>query len=129
MSEEFLKSVEEWAETVPDIEAVILVGSCARGTNTASSDIDLVVITPNQEEMVHSQSFIELFGTVLKQQTEYYGACISVRVWYEWGAEVEFGIVKPSWMAIPLDEGTCRVLRDGYRVVLDKKGYFSNLKI
>ncbi|HIS50980.1 MAG TPA: nucleotidyltransferase domain-containing protein [Candidatus Gallacutalibacter pullistercoris] len=129
MQEELLESVKKWAEIAPEVESVILVGSCARGTNAADSDIDLVVITPNQEEMVQSQSFTKQFGTVLKQQTEYYGACTSVRVWYECGAEVEFGIVKPSWMAAPLDEGTCHVLRDGYRVLLDKKGYFCNLKI
>ncbi len=36
---------------------------------------------------------------------------------------------KLSWIQIPLDEGTRKVLTDGYRVLLDKKGYFRNLTI
>ena len=45
-----------------------------------------------------------------EQQTEYYGACTSIRVWYEDGREVEFGIVEPPWISMPLDNGTYRVV-------------------
>ena len=66
----------------------------------------------------------EQFGTVARRQTEYYGACTSIRVWYEGGPEVEFGLVEPSWIARPLDAGTMQVLQGGYRVILDKKQRF-----
>ena len=79
--------------------------------------------------MVENQEFTELFGKMKKRQTEYYGACTSVRVWYQSGMEVEFGLVKPSWIDVPLDRGTYQVLSDGYKVVLDKKSYFLNLKL
>ncbi len=72
------------------------------------------------------KSFPIPLGKVYRQQTEYYGACTSVRVWYEGGAEIEFGLVEPSWIALPLDEGTRRVLSDGYCVLYDRAGHFDN---
>jgi hypothetical protein len=42
---------------------------------------------------------------------------------------VEFGIAMPSWISLPLDAGTRRVLEDGYQVIMDKKGFFSNDQI
>lgn len=62
-------------------------------------------------------------------QTEYYGECTSVRVWYESGLEVEFGIVEPSWISLPLDNGTHKVLSDGYKVIVDKKNYLKNFEL
>ena len=56
-----------------------------------------------------------------EQQTEYYGACTSIRVWYEDGREVEFGIVEPPWISMPLDNGTYRVLSDGYKIIIHKE--------
>ena len=40
---------------------------------------------------------------------------------------MEFGIVSTSWIEKPLDKGTIKVLRDGFKVVIDKKGYFKNI--
>lgn len=97
MFKQFIKALKEWAEQQKDIESVIVVGSYARGTNKASSDLDLVLITSNKSEMVESQAFVNFFGDVEDKQTEYYGACTSIRVWYKNGMEVEFGIVEPSW--------------------------------
>ena len=45
------------------------------------------------------------------------------------GKEVEFGIVDPSWIAVPLDAGTYKVLSDGYKIIIDKRGYFEDLKL
>jgi hypothetical protein len=41
----------------------------------------------------------------------------SLRVWYADGPEVEFGFATPGWMASPLDDGTRKVLEDGFRVL------------
>ena len=62
-------------------------------------------------------------------QTEFYGACASIRVWYETGLEVEFGLVKPSWIGLPLDGGTLGVLRSGYLILLDKSDRLQNLEL
>ena len=52
--------------------------------------LDIVIVTSN---MIANQDFTQKFGEVYKQQTEYYGTCTSIRVWYKDGKEVEFGIV------------------------------------
>lgn len=127
MIENFINALKDFSANTSYIESVIIVGSYARGTNKESSDLDIVIITPNKSEMVRNQDFVQSFGEVYKKQTEYYGACTSIRVWYKNGQEVEFGLVEPSWIEKPLDTGTNKVLSDGYKIVIDKKDYFENL--
>ena len=127
--EKFLESIKNWAKNEEKIESVIVVGSYARGTYKLTSDIHLVIITPNKKQTIEERKFIELFGNVIKSQIEYYGACTSIRVYYMDGKEVEFGIVEPSWIKRPLDRGTYKVLKDGFKVIIDKKEYFKNLNI
>ena len=125
----FIDTLKEFATSDTAIESVIVVGSYARGTSKPTSDLDLCIITINKHQMIENPGFVEAFGKVVKMQKEYYGACTSIRVWYENGMEVEFGVVEPSWIDIPLDRGTYQVLSDGYKVIVDKKQYFKNLKL
>lgn len=127
--EVFLEDIKKWAEKEENIESVIIVGSYARGTFNKNSDIDIVIITTDKEKMLKKQEFIEKFGDIEKSQIEYYGACTSIRVFYKNGKEVEFGIVETSWIKQPLDSGTHKVLSDGFKVIVDKKGYFKDLVI
>ena len=127
MFEEFFNELKEYARNTSHIESILIVGSYARGTNKESSDLDIVIITSNKSDMIANQDFIREFGEVYKQQTEYYGACTSIRVWYKDGKEVEFGIVEPSWISMPLDAGTSQVLSDGYKIIIDKKRHFEDL--
>lgn len=127
--EKFLKDIKRWAEKEKQIESIILVGSYAKETYKETSDIDLVIITSNKKDFLKNQKFIKMFGDVNKSQIEYYGACTSIRVWYKDGKEVEFGIVNPTWIEEPLDKGTNKVLNDGFKVIIDKKGYFKNITI
>ena len=129
MGTQFFNDVRLWAEQCPQIESVLLVGSWARGENRASSDVDLVVLTEAKDAMLRDLSWTERFGRVARQQLESYGACTSVRTCYQDGCEVEFGFVLPSWADEPLDGGTARVLRDGYRVLADRSGRFARLVI
>ena len=61
-------------------DSIIVVGSYARGTNKENSDLDIVIVTSNKSNMIANQDFTQEFGEVYKQQTEYYGACTSIRV-------------------------------------------------
>lgn len=126
---EFIDTFKKFATSTAAIECVIVVGSHARGTSKPTSDLDLCIITTNKRQMIENPDFVEAFGKVVKIQKEYYGACTSIRVWYESGLEVEFGIVEPSWIDKPLDSGTFKVLNDGYKVIVDKKHYFKSLKL
>ena len=125
MVKTFLADVQAWAQDSPDIQALLLVGSCARGTNRPDSDVDLMVLTPKQMEYVACHAFASRFGEVEREETEDWGACQSVRVFYRGGLEVEFGFVLPCWLDVPLDPGTRDVLRAGYRFLTDKKAYAS----
>lgn len=129
MFEDFFNELKEYARNTSHIESIIIVGPYARGTNKENSDLDIVIITSNKSGMIANQDFTQDFGKVYKQQTEYYGACTSVRVWYRDGKEVEFGIVEPSWISMPLDTGTYKILSDGYKIIKDKKRYFEDLKL
>ena len=129
MLKEFINKLRDFSMNNAEIESVIIVGSYARGTNEKESDLDLCIITPAKNKMVETPDFVKEFGTVQNMRTECYGACTSIRAWYESGLEVEFGIVDPSWLSIPLDSGTRKVLSDGYKVIVDKKRYFQNLPL
>lgn len=129
MTDSFFDRLRAFAEDTPPVESLLIVGSHARGDARDDSDIDVVIVTPNKREPVDNPVFVNRFGSVREKQTEVWGACTSVRVWYDDGREVEFGLVEPSWAARPLDPGTSRVLSGGYKVIWDKKGHFMNLTL
>lgn len=125
--QDFLFAIKNWAEEEKVIESIILVGSYARNAQKDTSDIDLVIISPEKNSLIEQTDLLKQFGAIKKQEIEYWGACTSIRIWYDKSFEVEFGFVEPSWISQPLDGGTHRVLSDGYQVILDKKGYFEKL--
>lgn len=129
ISIQIIDSARKLADNDCRIDSVILVGSYARGAETVDSDIDFVIITACKDELLKDESFIKAFGEVKECRIEYYGACTSLRVWYDSGAEVEFGFVRPSWISLPLEEGTDAVLKGGWKVLNDKKGYFNKINI
>jgi len=65
------------------------------------------------------------FGSIAEQAMEDWGKVTSLRVWYEGGEEVEFGITTPEWVAHPIDEGTWKVISDGIRILFDRHGYLA----
>lgn len=46
----FLQSVIEWAKNEPDLMALALVGSYARGEASPESDVDLILLLRNPKE-------------------------------------------------------------------------------
>jgi predicted nucleotidyltransferase len=118
--EQFLLKFTNWAFLKPDILALAVVGSHARGAATPASDLDLVLICANPALYLQNTDWAHRFGVVEKQQVEDYGLLTSLRVWYTDGPEVEFGLTDERWAALPLDEGTRRVIEDGMRVLIDK---------
>lgn len=123
----FISDIEKWATENDMVNSVILVGSYARGQAREDSDVDLCIISTTPKMLISDESFIEEFGKVIRKNKEQWGRVTSIRVWYEDGLEVEFGITSPLWISKPLDEGTFKVLSDGYKVIIDKKYYFKNI--
>lgn len=116
----FLDEFIHWASAQPGVQALALVGSYARNAAKATSDIDLVLIADDPDRFLHDLKWIENFGMVEKYQIENYGLLTSVRVWYAEGPEVEYGLTDERWAAIPLDEGSRRVIADGMRVLFER---------
>jgi len=124
MFEDFIKKTKEWAINEPFVEAIILVGSYARGTQKVDSDIDLVILTSNKQYYIDNTQILSAFGLIDRSNIEFYGECTSIRIWYKNGLEVEFGMVPLTWIDLPLDCGTERTLSDGYKILVDKKKIF-----
>jgi predicted nucleotidyltransferase len=122
---EFLNTFVTWASRQPDVQGIALVGSFARGAAHEDSDIDLVILTDQPHPYLEDMQWIARFGIVEKVQTEEYGKLISIRVWYENGPEVEYGITRPDWAALPLDAGTQRVISDGMMVLFERGNVLS----
>src|SRR5437016_13887520 len=88
---DFLAKVTQWGSTQHDISALALVGSYARKTATADSDVDLIILATDWRKYLTDDKWIELFGEVEGKQVENYGNVTSFRVWYKDGFEVEYG--------------------------------------
>lgn len=102
---DFLTPFVSWASDQSDVQAVTLVGSYARGAPRDDSDIDLVILTEEPQKYLADFEWIENFGAVETQSSEDYGKLISVRVFYQDGVEVEYGITimgAPNHLRYPL---------------------------
>jgi predicted nucleotidyltransferase len=121
-SQIFLDKVQQWAETNPDIIGVALVGSYARNEARVDSDLDLVLLTSQPQNFINEPEWIKIFGLVKSYEVEDWGLVTSLRVYYEAGLEIEFGLTSSEWVNLPIDEGTGKVISDGMQILLDKEG-------
>jgi len=121
----FFFDVTHWSAAQPNILALALVGSLARGNATASSDVDLVLIALKPDIYLNNTDWVGQFGRIAKTQIESYGLVTSIRVWYFGGLEVEYGITDKSWAAEPLDAGTRQVINDGMRILFERNNILS----
>ncbi|MEM1182236.1 MAG: nucleotidyltransferase domain-containing protein, partial [Acidobacteriota bacterium] len=123
----FLEALRRWGADDGHIDAIGIVGSYATGTATEGSDVDVVALTSKPKALLSRKGWSARFGEVLAIETEEWGAITSLRVWYQNGLEVEFGIGRPSWASVPPDEGTAQVVRDGLKIIYDPGHLLSRL--
>jgi hypothetical protein len=124
----FLEAFGRWARSQPDIEAVALVGSHARGAATESSDVDLVILTPGVDRYLRDRSWVALFGEAAECREEDYGRVTSVRAFYESGLEVEYGFTTPDWADTTVDKGTLSVVTYGMKILYDPQGRVARMQ-
>lgn len=119
--------VAAWAAAQPDLVGVAVVGSRARGTARADSDLDLVFLSSDPGRYIRDEEWAhELAGEV--RAGAHRGALIEQRVKAPWGPELDVGIGSPRWASInPVDPGTERVTREGLRIVHDPEGLLDQL--
>lgn len=118
----FISAFTAWAQDQPGIMAAALVGSHARQQARPDSDLDLVILARCPQDWINDPGWTVFFGAAGEIQVEDWGMLTSLRVFYQNGLEVEFGITGEQWAALPLDAGTARVIKDGMQILLDKKG-------
>ena len=118
----FINRFSAWAQSQPGILAAALVGSHARGQARPDSDVDLVLLVTRPQDWINDPGWAAVFGAANAIQVEDWGRVISLRVFYQDGLEVEFGITSPEWAGHPLDAGTARVISDGMHILVDKAG-------
>jgi uncharacterized protein len=136
LTQKIIAVVAQWARNQATICAVALVGSHARGTGIADSDIDLVTLTtaPNffrrDTEWIGAIAWSACGVSPANWRDEEYGQLWSRRIWLEPGHhELEIGFVLPSWADVhPVDRGTRQVVADGCRVLHDPKGLLARLR-
>ena len=124
----FLEKIQAWALRQPGILAVALVGSHARRAARPDSDVDLVMLVSRPEEWIINPDWTAAFGAVKSFQQEDWGLVTSLRVFYQNGLEVEFGITTAEWAALPLDSGTAGVIANGMQILVDKGGLLAGIK-
>jgi predicted nucleotidyltransferase len=125
--ESFLHAVSAWASARPDILAVALVGSHARGNARADSDIDLVLLVEDPAAYLSGEDWPKRFGGVVRRPVEPYGRVTSLRVWYDDGREAEDGFTTAQWAERLLDERPRRTIRDGMRILFERHPLLSPL--
>jgi uncharacterized protein len=125
---ELLARVGTWAARRPDVVAVVLVGSWARGHATMDSDVDLVVLTAMKDLYLGDESWVRELGGLRIVRTREWGPTTERRFALPSGLEVEVGVAPASWAAAdPVDPGTRRVVRDGMSILYDPGGLLERL--
>lgn len=115
-----IESVTQWATEQQDVAGLVLVGSYAAQRASMASDVDLVLLTTDVQRHLRGVDWIKSVdrrAAVIRTQT--WGPVTERRVRLCSGLHVELGIAPPSWVALPLDAGTAKVLQGGCRVLYD----------
>lgn len=111
-----IEEISMWARDESGVCGLAIVGSYARGAATPDSDLDVVVLCDEPEDLLSDQSWLENFGLCESIEIETYGIVTSIFAYYDWGLEIEFGITPRIWTHIPIDEGTAQVIADGIHI-------------
>ena len=124
---------KQLAESEENILALGLCGSWARGTPNPDSDIDLSIIAKNKE-LFRKSNWMQLIGfeRIGEQMRNYedktYGLVWSRHVYLQSKIEIEFSFADLSWANTDkLDEGTAKVVSDGYQIIYDPNKILKNL--
>lgn len=125
----FLGCLKDWVEEDDMINCAIMLGEYTSEEIKEDSILRLVLITSTPKLLINHKDFINKFGRVTKSEHENQGRMEAIKVEYEDGLKTEFYITSPLWISRPLSDNTVEALKGGYKVILDKKHYFTNLKL
>ena len=123
-----LQEFKDWAEVQKHIQGAAVVGSFARGDFHLNSDVDLVIISMNKEKTIQCILSEFMPDAIDDHRLEDWGPFLaSLRIFYDNGLEVEYGVATNAWVMQPLDQGTKNVAEKGFKILLDKEAVFSSV--
>ncbi len=120
-----LSLIVRFAESNDNILALGLCGSWANGSAGPDSDIDLILVVRDQDgfrskDWIDTIEFKEVDDELDHFMDKTYGNVWSRHVILKSGLEIEFSMAKESWANHEnQDEGTVRVVKDGFRILYD----------
>lgn len=127
--ERLVGDLGSWAAGEPRARALGLVRSWARGTATAESDLDLVLLSDQSTCYTTSTGWLDVLGQPPIVRKEQFGVITERRVRLPSGLHVEFGIGPLSWASTaPVDPGTRRVVSEGLLILHDPDGLLARLQ-
>jgi predicted nucleotidyltransferase len=62
--DDFTEKLRLWSSEQPEIQATAIIGSWARGTARADSDIDIIVIAQEPAILLDNNIWLERFGKI-----------------------------------------------------------------
>jgi predicted nucleotidyltransferase len=117
-----------------DLRGAAVCGSWARGSARPESDLDILLIARQPEQLRRNQEWIcELrFSDAglryVDHTTATYGVVWSAHVNLEPEAQLELCIASEAWASVsPIDAGTLQVITGGFKIVVDKDGLLERL--
>lgn len=131
--DDILNVIFGFAKSNNQILAVALCGSWARGTSKPDSDIDLFILVKDklkfkETNWIENFEFEKINDKLDYFKDEVYGQVWSRHVFLESNIEIEFSFANKSWANIKnLDNGTRKVVSDGFRVIYDPEQIFQKL--
>jgi uncharacterized protein len=127
--DEVLHAAVGLARTEPSVHAIALVGSCARGTPGPDSDVDLVILSAERDDLCRRGDWFTHFGSVTLVGQRRFGDVTERRLRRGDGVDIEIGLAPLSWADTdPVDAGTARVVREGFSIVFDPHGTLAGLE-
>jgi uncharacterized protein len=92
------------------------------------SDVDLVLLTSDPLAYVEATDWIAEFVKSELVATGDWGAITERRIRVPTGLEIEVGVGTASWARTdPVDPGTSKVVREGFRILYDPQGLLAAL--
>jgi predicted nucleotidyltransferase len=132
---QILDPIIQWVKRRPDLLGLALVGSWARGTAREDSDVDLVLLAEVPEALRRDTAwpFQIAWSDARLEPVDWsdadYGRAWSRHLRLRPDVEIELSFAAPGWAEVdPIDEGTLRIVADGFEVLLDKAGLLGRLQ-
>jgi len=122
-----VRRVTRWAKARADVVGLLLVGSCARRAARPDSDVDLVLLTTDEDRYADNRWTRDV-GVGELTRVRSWGAVTERRFVTASGLEVEINVGSPDWARLdPVDPGTRGVVSDGARPLHDPTGALAAL--